>query len=78
MQDTISPIAVGLKNEDKEFIAIWRLKGAKSTEIGLQPFSEVKLVYPSDMGIEVFKKGSGVIIDFPDEYMGAIVEVKRE
>jgi alpha-galactosidase len=75
LQDTISPVAVGLRDGNKEYLAVWRLLGNASVETSLPPFSEVKLVYPTDMGIKVSKNGSAVKIDFPAQYMAAIVEI---
>lgn len=77
LQDTISPVAVGLRNGNKEYIAVWRLKGDKSFAVPIQSFKGVSLVYPVTLGIKVIKGESTVKIEFPDEYMAAIVEIIR-
>jgi alpha-galactosidase len=77
LQDSISPVAVGLRSDQKEYIAIWRLKGSKSISIPAQPFKEARLLYPGNLGIKVFKKKSKMEIELPDEYMAAIVELTK-
>ena len=77
LQDSISPVAVGLRSGQKEFIAVWRLKGSKSISIPAQPFKEARLLYPGNLGIKVVKKKSKMEIELPDEYMAAIVELTK-
>ena len=73
--DNHSPIAVGLRNENKDFLFVWRLKGEQSVHLPIAKNSRIKLIYPSSPGIVAEKNGDVLNVTFPSEYMGAIVEV---
>lgn len=75
ISDMKTPIAVGLKQNDKAFIAVWRLEGESSVTIPLKETSSIKLLYPQNLGIEANLKQGDLQIIFPNEYMGCIIEV---
>jgi alpha-galactosidase len=75
--DTLNPISVGMKNGNKEYIAVWRLKGDKTVNIPSTESSEVKLLYPEDLDIKVKKVGDKIQIEFPEECMGAVIKVNK-
>ena len=75
--DDINPVSVGLKNGNKEYIAVWRLKGDKSVNIPIVTSGKVKLVYPDDLNIKLYRGDDNIKIEFPEEYMGAILEVNN-
>ncbi|MCK9617746.1 MAG: alpha-galactosidase [Lentimicrobiaceae bacterium] len=77
MSDIYKPIAVGLQQNNKAFIAVWRLKGNQKISVPLPERADrVNLIYPDDLGIKVTKKGSSLQVVFPDEYMACIVEIE--
>ncbi|MHB8581222.1 MAG: glycoside hydrolase family 36 protein [Ignavibacteriaceae bacterium] len=75
--DDVDPISVGIRNGNKEFIAVWRLKGAEKVDIPSSGNSEVKLLYPQNLGIKVSKIKDKIQFDFPKEYMAAIIEISK-
>jgi alpha-galactosidase len=77
INDDKTPIAVGIKNAHKEYIAIWRLKGEKIVNVPLISNGTVKLLYPDNLNIKLSKKERTIQLEFPDEYMAAIVEIAQ-
>ena len=77
ISDIYKPIAVGLKQINKAFVAVWRLKGEHKVSIPLtEKIDKVNLIYPDDFGIKVTKTGSSLQVVFPEEYMACIVEIE--
>ncbi|MDP2336369.1 MAG: alpha-galactosidase [Bacteroidota bacterium] len=77
ISDAYKSIAIGLKQDNKAFIAVWRLKGDRKVSIPLtEKTDKADLIYPVDLGIKITKNGSLLEIDFPDEYMACIVEIQ--
>jgi len=75
MADSISPVAVGIRNGKKAFISTWRLQGDNTVIIPCAADAEVTLLYPQNLNIKVVKIGNAYNIYFPEKYMAAIVEV---
>ena len=75
LADNHSPIAVGLRNENIDFLYVWRLKGEGLVHLPIAKNSRFKLIYPSSLGIAAEKNGDALNVTFPSEYMGAIIEV---
>jgi alpha-galactosidase len=75
--DDINPVSVGLKNGNKEYIAVWRLKGDKSVNIPIVTNGKVKLVYPDDLNIKLYRGDDNIKIEFPEEYMAAIIQINN-
>lgn len=78
VSDEKSPVSVGIRNGDKSFVSVWRLKGLPEVTIPNISAKQVKLIYPENLGIKVSQKGNSVVVNFPEEYMGAILEIKNE
>lgn len=71
------PIAVGLQQNNKAFVAVWHLKGVHKISLPLtEMIDKVNLIYPVDLSIKVTKNGRLLAVDFPNEYMACIVEVE--
>jgi alpha-galactosidase len=77
MQDSISPVAVGLRNGVHEFISVWRLSGVNTVVIPEFKSKSAVLIYPQNLQIKVESKKEGIVLTFPDKYMAAIIEVKK-
>jgi len=77
MQDSISPVAVGLRNGTHEFISVWRLSGANTVVLPGLKGKSIELIYPQKLEIKVESKKTGIVLTFPDKYMAAIIEVKK-
>lgn len=77
MADEKTPVSLGLRNGNKLYIAVWRLKGDAKVLLPDIKSQSVKLIYPTDLGIRVSKMGAGVEFIFPDNYMAAIIEVSK-
>lgn len=70
------PVSVGLKTENKAFIAVWRLEGSNTVVIPGILCKNIKLLFPVDLGIKASRIGTNIQLVFPDEYMAGIVEVE--
>ena len=77
LQDTISPVAVGIRNTNQEFIAIWRLAGNDEVYIPLNKSKSINILYPKNLNINFTEEEKGVRVKFPDKYMAIILEIKR-
>ena len=75
--DTLSPIAVGIRKDSIEYIAVWRLKGKQNVTIPSSSESSVQLLYPEKLNITLSKNKKSIIVKFPDVYMGAILKVTK-
>jgi alpha-galactosidase len=76
MANTRSPVAVGLRGARRALIAVWRLAGEATVRLPTGPARTVSLLYPRDLGIVSRRLPSGVEVQFPRPYMGAILEVR--
>lgn len=72
--DQKTPVALGLEHKEKNFIAAWRLGGANLVTIPNKSGKTGELIYPVDLGIKIINFSDRIVLDFPNEYMGAIVE----
>ena len=70
------PVSVGLKTDNKAFIAVWRLEGSNTVVIPGIKFKNIKLLFPTNLGIKASTIGTNIQLIFPDEYMAGIVEVE--
>jgi hypothetical protein len=77
LQDTISPVAVGIRNNNQEFIAIWRIAGNDEVYIPLNNSKSINILYPKNLNINFIEEEKGVRVKFPDKYMAIILEIKR-
>ncbi|RPI02553.1 MAG: alpha-galactosidase [Calditrichaeota bacterium] len=74
MADEVNPVAVGLRHGNQDYVAVWRLQGEKRVIIPMN-YVGVELIYPQDLGIKVAKGKNALQVEFPDEYMAAIIKV---
>ena len=77
VSDVTTPISLGLRCGDREFIAVWRLQGANKVRIARDAIQSVELIYPRDLNITVVRQPVGFEIQFPDVYMAGIVEITK-
>jgi alpha-galactosidase len=78
LEDHISPVALGLKHDEADFYAVWRLSGKASVQLPLKHDGNAEILYPTDLGIEM-ETGSGVVsLNFPQPNMGVIIKVSKE
>ena len=72
MTDKISPIALGMRSPQNNFIAVWRLKGDDRVHL---PHADrkMKILYPADLGIQVETKGEGIDVVFPRRMMACLL-----
>jgi len=72
MTDTISPISLGMRSPQSNFIAVWRLQGADRVHL---PHADpkMKVLYPTNLGISVEPEGDGIGIVFPRKMMACIL-----
>lgn len=75
--DPKTPVALGLEHREKNFIAAWRLGGTNLVTIPNKSGKPGKLIYPVDLGIKIINFSDRIVLNFPREYMGAIVEFKK-
>ena len=78
MADTVSPVAVGLRDTERAFVAVWRLAGEDTILIPDTSGGKASLLYPAGLGIELKSLPGTVEIKFPRQYMAAIVEITKE
>jgi alpha-galactosidase len=74
MADTVRPVAVGLRNDARTLVAVWRLAGDEIVPVPI-PSGEAKILYPSDLGITLRKEAGQLQLRFPRKYMAAILEI---
>jgi len=77
VSDSNTPVAVGLKSEKKEFIAVWRLQGDNSVKITTEETHKLRLLYPRDLDIRLEKTNKGFEVIFPSPNMAAIIEIDK-
>jgi alpha-galactosidase len=77
LQDSISPIALGIKNINREYIAVWRLAGSDEVFIPRSKCKSMNLLYPKGLNIKVINDNKGVRVKFADKYMAAIIEINN-
>lgn len=66
------PAVLGMRGSERVFAAVWRRDGPADVPLPWR-FGEAKLLYPVDLGIEVRRAESGVMVRFPRPQMGCIV-----
>jgi alpha-galactosidase len=72
MTDRASPIALGMRSTQSNFIALWRLHG--DARIHLPHIeTKMKILYPADLGIQVQREGDGTTVTFPRKMMACIL-----
>jgi alpha-galactosidase len=69
-----APLAVGMRSPEQSLLALWRIDGAAITRIPMAS-PNPKLVYPTDLGINVTTTGGAVNVEFPRAHMACLVQV---
>lgn len=77
LQDSISPISLGIRNANQKFIAIWRLAGGDEVFIPINNNKSVHILYPQNLNNELTSVEKGFIVKFPEKYMAVIVELNN-
>jgi len=76
MSEPEKPVALGLKHNNKSYIAVWHLEGDNEVSIPLAGNNgKMKLIYPENLGIKADKMNTTLKISFPGKYMAAIFEI---
>jgi alpha-galactosidase len=75
--DARTPIALGMRDSDAEFVAVWRLNGGTTVAIPHRAAKGLRLLYPTDRGIAARATGDGLEVRFPRAYMAVILEIPR-
>lgn len=66
------PAALGMRGPVRSFMAVWRRDGPEEIHLPWG-FSDARLLYPVDLGIQVRRSANGVRVRFPRRQMGAII-----
>lgn len=75
--DHYSPIALGLKTDDADYYAVWRLQGKSSVNIPIKTNGTAEIIYPVDLGIELENGHDAITLRFPVTNMATIIKVKK-
>jgi alpha-galactosidase len=70
--DSVSPVALGMRSPQSNFIAVWRLKGSDRVHL---PKADpgMRILYPVDLGIRLETGGEGLTVVFPREMMACVL-----
>jgi alpha-galactosidase len=75
MADHTAPVAVGLRNAERTFVAVWRLAGDQTVTLPPSVGHGAKLLYPADLDIVVDHTADRTQITFPRPFMAALLEL---
>ncbi|MBV9341454.1 MAG: alpha-galactosidase [Acidobacteria bacterium] len=67
-----APLALGMRSPEQTLIAVWRIDGPAITRIRGQS-ANPKLVYPSDLGINVTTTNGDVNVELPRPHMACLI-----
>jgi alpha-galactosidase len=70
--DGASPIALGMRSPHRTFVAVWRLTGDEKVHLPTLS-SDLRMLYPADLGIKVEREGEGWTLLFPRPHMACIL-----
>jgi alpha-galactosidase len=70
--DDKSPIALGMRSPDRTFVAVWRLTGDARVHVP-KLSSNLRILYPTDLGIRMERERDGWTLIFPRAYMACIL-----
>jgi alpha-galactosidase len=68
-----APLALGMRSPEQTLLAVWRIDGPATTRIPRMASANPKLVYPTDLGINVTSTGGAINIEFPRTHMACLV-----
>ena len=75
MADDTAPVAVGLRDAERTFVAVWRLAGGKIVTLPPGAGHGAKLLYPAGLGVAVDSTADKTQVSFPRPFMAAILEL---
>lgn len=78
LEDTVSPVALGLKHKKADYYAVWRLKGNNSITIPVRNPGFAEILYPKDLNIEMKSENDAITLNFPNPDMAVIIKVGKE
>ena len=67
-----APVALGMRSPEQTLLAVWRIDGPAITKIPIQS-NNPKLIYPSDLGINVTTTDGAINIEFPRAHMACLI-----
>lgn len=66
------PVALGIRAQYAQFLAVWRLNGPEQVHLA-NVSGNFRLLYPADLGIQVDQNNGSLAVTFPRKNMGCIV-----
>jgi alpha-galactosidase len=72
MTDPVSPISLGMRSPQSNFIAVWRLRGDGRIHLPLKG-PGMKILYPTDLGIRLEMGEDGIDVIFPRKMMACVL-----
>jgi alpha-galactosidase len=77
LTDPCSPVALGLAQPDQTLIGVWRLAGPDPAVVVSTPGADgaASVLFPTDLGISLERRGGALVLSFPRPHMAAIVRV---
>jgi alpha-galactosidase len=70
----LEPIALGMRAPEQTLLAVWRIDGPAITKIPLATRTP-RLLYPTDLGINVTSADGAVNVEFPRTHMACLVRL---
>src|SRR6266496_4764127 len=70
-----APIALGTRAPEQTLLAVWRIDGPATTKIPLA-MRTPRLLYPTDLGINVTSAYGVVSVEFPRTHMACLVQLQ--
>jgi len=70
-----APIALGMRAPEQTLLAVWRIDGPATTKIPLA-MRTPRLLYPTDLGINVTSAYGVVSVEFPRTHMACLVQLQ--
>ena len=72
--DASKPVALGIRSPKRSFVAVWRIDG--DADVGVRTGTgDAAILYPTDLGIKVNRKGDTSIVTYPRLRMGCILSI---
>jgi alpha-galactosidase len=67
-----APLALGMRSAEQSLLAVWRIDGPSVTRVPL-PTPNPKLIYPTNLGINVTNADGAVTVEFPRPHMACLI-----
>src|SRR5437763_3268956 len=67
-----APIALGMRSPEQTLLGVWRIDGPANTGVPIAS-SNPKLVYPTNLGINVTADNGAVEVEFPRAHMACLI-----